>query len=414
MIARTLVALIALTACPSSPPEPTETDTGEPPDDSPSLVNGCAEDDLEACVYTPVVTASAGGFKTGSLELDYRNEHGDRTIAVEVRLPDPAPTEPAPVVLWSHGGSKGRDDATTVGVEVGQVLNAAGYIAVMIGHTRRDRTGYRSLCEDLGLTADDCAASPCDATSVCERTVDGEEQKGSCFVDEGEDTGVCGYFKHLYYDRAQDVRAVLDWVETQNASGTAAGSFDLERIAYAGHSGGSGGTFMVAGATRSFAGVPTLVADPRPIAFFSGSPQGPGTAGFDEDSYSGAGCTALAPDAEFPCLTRPHLVMTGDGDVTDEHVPEGRRQAYDTLREGDKMLAYLLEEGAGHNTFQLKPDACDASVGTDRCLAIQGALGGVLQAFLDAHVRDAPEARAYLDSDNAMLLLGGDLETQQK
>ena len=168
----------------------------------------------------------------------------------------------------------------------------------------------------------------------------------------------------------------------------------------------------MAGATRSFGGVPTLLADPRPIAFFSGSPQGPGTAGFDEDSYSGAGCTALASDPAFPCLTRPHLVMTGEGDVTKEHAPDSRRQAYDSLREGDKMLAYLLDDSAGHNMFQFKPDACDA--GADRCLAIQSALGGVLQAFFDAHLRDSPEARAYLASDNAKVLLTEDLELYRK
>ena len=106
--------------------------------------------------------------------------------------------------------------------------------------------------------------------------------------------------------------------------------------------------------------------------------------------------------------------MTGEGDVTEEHAPQSRRQAYDKLREGDKMMAYLLEEGANHNTFQFKPDACDTSVGSERCRNIQIALGGVLQAFLDAHVRESPEARTYLASDNARVLLGQELELYRK
>ena len=144
---------------------PTENDTSSTGNEL-SLVNGCSEDDLAACAYIPEVQAAADGFKTGSIEVPYSNEHGERTIVVEVRLPNPAPTEPAPVVVWSHGGSKGRDDATTVGVEVGQVLNAAGYIAVMIGHTRRNRTSYLNLCDNLGLSDEECAAEPCDATDA--------------------------------------------------------------------------------------------------------------------------------------------------------------------------------------------------------------------------------------------------------
>jgi LytTr DNA-binding domain len=52
-----------------------------------------------------------------------------------------------------------------------------------------------------------------------------------------------------------------------------------------GHSAGAGGALSVAGALRNFTGTPGSLAEPRPAAFLSFSPQQPGTEGFCDTDF---------------------------------------------------------------------------------------------------------------------------------
>ncbi|HJL19156.1 MAG TPA: hypothetical protein RMH99_26060, partial [Sandaracinaceae bacterium LLY-WYZ-13_1] len=304
------------------------------------------------------------------------------------------------------------EDPTTVATEVGELLNRAGYVAVALAHPGRERSPLEALCRAIGVPMADCRAEACARGDTCRRDGPDGPEPGTCVVDPPSEDGFCSYFKHLNYDRPNDLAAVLDWIEAQSApGGRLEGRVDLERVVYAGHSAGGGAAMMVAGATREYGGTETLLGDPRPIAFVSASPQGPGDEDFTERSFTGAGCRDLAPDASR-CLTRPHLVLTGEGDVTQEHLPADRRRSFELLPEGDKHMGYLLDADARHGFYSFSVDACDAAPA--RCEAMHGWLVSAFLAFLDAYVRDSERARAYLASDALDVLSGGDLEVSRR
>ncbi|RZO61964.1 MAG: hypothetical protein EVA89_10275 [Sandaracinaceae bacterium] len=364
-----------------------------------AMREGCGADDLEACAFVPTERFDVGAMMTR--QVSYEDVTGEtRVVQVEIRRPRGA-TEPTPVVLWSHGGASGKRDATTVGTGWGEVFVRAGYTFVAIAHTPRDRAAFDALCVALDWT-DGCGGDACVDASEC--SAGGES--GIC-VDGG-----CRYWKHLSWDRPHDVRAVLDHLEVAASAGMPLeGSIDLSRVIYAGHSAGAGATMMVAGATRQIAGEDMLLLDPRPVAFLSASPQGPGDDGFTEASLTGEACRALATDPGL-CLTRPHLTLTGVGDDTSDHVAENRRLSFDLAPSGDRHLLWIEEEAARHTTFEYGTEACERHVrdeGGDaaRCEAYLVWLRSVAVAFAQAVARDDEVARAYLSSDDPERLAEG-------
>ena len=108
------------------------------------------------------------------------------------------------------------------------------------------------------------------------------------------------------------------------------------------------------------------VHDERPIAFISGSPQGPGDDGFIVDSFNGAGCREIDPAAA--CLTRPMLILTGAGDDAGGHIAENRRVGFDLLPDGDKCLFWIDEEAARHPTHNSSPKL--VRITTDRAAPV--------------------------------------------
>lgn len=366
-------------------------DGGAPADAAPDAGgSACEAGDLAACAYTP--TESARLDRRLARPLTYTDVTGAaRTINVELRLPAGAPL-PAPVVVWSHGGSGGKSDATTVGEEWAQQFVRAGYAVLAIAHAPRARAEYEALCAALDWV-DGCAGAACADDAEC--VFDGTP--GTCAQ------GGCRFWKHLSWDRPHDFAAAVDMLEGEAAPGGAMeGVLDLARLVYAGHSAGGGAAMMVAGATRQFNGVDTLLMDPRPVAFISASPQGPGDDDFTEASFSGAGCEAVAEDPSV-CLARPHLFLTGVGDDTDS-VAENRRLSFDLAPPGDRHLAWITEEAAVHTSFEYQLDGCErhqAREGGDaaRCEDYRAWLRSVALAFLDQHLRASAAAEAYLRSD---------------
>jgi hypothetical protein len=161
---------------------------------------------------------------------------------------------------------------------------------------------------------------------------------------------------------------------------------------------------MVAGATRDFAGRQRAIADPRPIAFVSCSPQGPGEDGFIE--------------ASFVPVTRPHLTLTGLGDETDGAAAR-RRRAFELAQPGEKYLLWINELSARHTTFDFNTDACESyqrmhSGDLTRCSEHRQWLASAMLAFLDAHLRNAAPARAWLSSSNAAVLSAGVIEWSRR
>ncbi len=371
----------------SGGPDRGATPDGGAPDAGPSA---CEAGDPAACAYTAALSARLD--RRIGRPLTYTDVTGAaRTIDVELRLPAGAPT-PAPVVVWSHGGSGGNNAAETVGEEWAQQFVRAGYAVLAIAHAPRARAEYEALCAALDW-ADGCAGAACADDAEC--VFDGAP--GTCVQ------GGCRFWKHLSWDRPHDFAAAVDMLEGEVAPGAALeGVLDLARLVYAGHSAGAGATLMVAGATRQFNGVATLLMDPRPVAFISASPQGPGDDDFTEASFSGAGCEAVAEDPSG-CLARPHLFLTGAGDDT-ESVAENRRLSFELAPLGDRHLAWITEEAAVHTTFEHQLAGCErhqAREGGDaaRCEDYRAWLRSVALAFLDHHLRASPEAGAYLRSD---------------
>jgi hypothetical protein len=255
---------------------------------------------------------------------------------------------------------------------------------------------------------------------VCTRGTAPEEEFGTCEADPAFGGGYCRYIKNLHWDRPNDFREVLDWVEDQASGGMLDGVVDIGRIAYAGHSAGAGSTMMVAGASRSIRDTAEdqLVMDTRPVAFMSCSPQGPDDVGFSTASFGRERCEELAaPEDRSGCLTRPHLVLTGLGDGGD-NAGENRRLSFDLAPAGERYLAYLTELAPQHTTFDYKTEGCeryarDNELGSEfpeRCNTYRLWIRSAALAFFDATLRDNADAQAYLKSDNMSVLSGSALE----
>lgn len=370
-------------------------------------LNGCSTEDPMACLYTPVETNGLGNIT--SQAITYTDVAGQsRMLEIELRRPD-NPSGPMPVVLWSHGGSAGQSSANGIAATLGEAFVRAGYLFVAIAHAGRDRASYDSLCTTLGWSG---CGETCTMDSEC--TTAGE---GIC----GD--GGCRYTKFLSWDRPNDVSEVIDALEAASGPGQPLeGLIDVTRILYAGHSGGAGGTMMVAGATRDLNGTQLLL-DPRPMAFMSCSPQSANQDGFSPASYDGSACAGLAADPSL-CLTRPHLLLSGVGDDVSNEVAEARRQAFDLApATGQRYLAWNVDEAARHGTFNFKADACesyaqnnglDGNLYPARCnLYLEGQLSVAL-AFADAFLRDHAPALDYLGSQNIPILFGGQLSWETK
>lgn len=369
-----------------------------------ALLEGCRSDDPSGCSYALSPSYAISPQKI-TQTLDYVDRTGGtRTFSIEVRRPV-NPPKPAPIVIWSHGGADGISNPAGVGNEIGEVFLAAGFVSIFIAHAPRDLDSYTALCASLAYPASQCETPACSNTTPC--------AVGSC---EG---GFCRRTKIVHWDRPHDLAAVIDWVEQQTAPGMPyAGIVDPTKIVYAGHSAGAGSTEGVSGAPRDIGGVREVLHDPRPMAFISCSPEGPGDDGFTEESFSGAECLA-ARGAGASCLTRPQLFLTGVGDVTGETESTPRRLAYDLQPTSDKYRLWITEAAARHTTFEQKNDGCLSWVkqnGGDvaRCDTYLAWQRSAIWAFLDAYVRKVPAAQQYLLSNNLVALGGGGIEWSHK
>ncbi|MFT4703871.1 MAG: acetyl esterase/lipase [Bradymonadia bacterium] len=381
-----------------------------------TLVGACSEADPSSCAYEPAQIYQVGG--RAERTVVYTDITGsERSVRIEIRRPVEA-AEPSPLIVWSHGGGSGRSTAVDVAVAWGEIFNQAGFVSIAIAHDGRGVEESRELC--LALNLGGCELVSCDMGESCTRGAAPDEEIGICVADPTLGGGYCRYLRPLHWDRPHDFSAVLDWVEDQASTGMLDGVVDVDRIAYAGHSAGSGATMMIAGAARFFrasAGDQVLV-DTRPVAFMSCSPQGPDDSGFTTTSFTRERCEELAaPEDRAGCLSRPHLVLTSIGDGGDQ---EGgnRRLSFDLAPEGDRYLAYITEPAAQHTTFNYETSGCeryaqDNALGSEfpaRCNTYRLWLRSAALAFFDATLRDSAEARAYLESDNIRLLAGAALE----
>lgn len=276
----------------------------------------------------------------GVHDLTYETAHElPRTIQIDVRLPD-APN--GTVVVWSHGGGQGRNRAETVGTRWGTAFNREGVTFVAVAHTPRTQAEKDDWCEKMAL--DDCHQG-----------------------------------RPLRWDRAFDAAVVFDWVEA-NADTL---GVDMGRLVYGGHSAGSRGALVVAGATSNDPAIPLGPADPRPVALILASP----TPGDDLDLDS------------LAAIDLPILGLTGVGDDTSSAVPQDRLDTLDALTSARTFLAWSEHPNNRHVTFDLEK-LPSREVGRD--LALAGTM--FVEAVTSDRLDDLVDAFAARSAQGAVSL----------
>ena len=187
-----------------------------------------------------------------------------------------------------------------------------------------------------------------------------------------------------------------------------AGMLDVDMIVVAGHSAGTTAVLANAGAWQQWMpGAPRY--DERndaPIAFLATGVQGPMYAGFQAGFQSPGTHRAIA-EHSFVGIDRPFMFITGVGDETGEP-PEARVTAWLTAAPGGKALVWDTVAEAVHETMDI--DRCDTPLRADHCAWI----GSAGLAFLDAIVRQRPEAQAWMRSNALEVLSGGEIEIHRR
>lgn len=339
-------------------------------DASDAVSPACGPGDRPACLYLPAHTFEVRTHEVR--DLTYTDITGaERSVHIAIYRPVDAPA-PAPVVLLSHGGASGKSDPFKSMEHWAPVIAAAGYFTVAIAHEGRDDASYAALCEAL-------ATNPLHACGV-----------------------------KLSWDRPNDVRRVIAFLDERATQGQFAGLFDMERIAHLGHSAGASAALVSVGATRNFkCALPFGFEDPdqdcrvedlvsqvidRIDVAVAMSPQGPDQEGF--------------MDASYGAVTRPVLMATGANDG-DPGEPEGRASLFPLLPEGDKYRLFIDDQGAKHTLFEGSVEACTPIAGQDKCVAMRSAIFATGLAFLDAHLRGDAAAAAWLASEDLVTAGGG-------
>ncbi len=279
-----------------------------------------------------------------------------RDVPIEISYPDPLPTEPQPVIIWSHGGAKGARPGVKKSSEWGHWLAQKGYVVIHVTHKKATKQERQDMCQDLGISL------PSD----------------------------CETFKFLNFYRLHDLIAVMDNLPNIDAdlvTQTGQDLIDENAIALAGHSSGSGAVLTLAGAQRDFKGIPYALSDARPRSFLAFSAQGP------------------SPDDGFTLTSwetvdnRPVLTATGLNDSSAGQSPANRRVPYVSMPPGGRYRLFIDHPDASHSRMNLNADTPSPEV-EDWLKA------GVL-AFVDATLKEIPEAQAYINSRNLTVYSAG-------
>ena len=291
---------------------------------------------LYARSYDPL--AVDPNFTARDLELIVLDGKGGRDPPLRVYLP--ATTNPAPVVMFSHGlGGTRNGDAF-----LGQHWAARGYVAVFIQHPGSDDFVWRDKPIGQRMEAMQQAAS----------------------LDN-------------FMDRVRDVHTVLDALTAWNSEAhhPLAGRLDLQAIGMSGHSFGAVTTEAVSG--ESFPMLGQKLTDPRIKAAIAFSPSAP--------KHGSA-------EQAFGSVRIPWLLMTGTKDTS----PIGRTDVqsrlavYPALRGAPKYEVVL--NNAEHSAFTDRALPGDHEPRNPNHHRVMLA---VTTAFWDSYLRHDADALAWLN-----------------
>ena len=324
-------------------------DDGIIDDDDTTPPNPC-DTDITACLYD-----SGNSYDLDTFFISFEDIGrlgGPRPFDIAIYKPDV--DGELPVVLLSHGGARGKNNPLNSMDKWAPEIAKAGYITIAIAHNKWTKSDQDALCTGLGIPLG---------------------------------TPDCDLLKILNYHRPLDITYVLDWLETQDATPEWSGVIDMDKIAVGGHSAGAGATMMIAGAYRTIYTSRIEQADLRPEVFMAFSPQGPGSEGFEMDSWDD--------------IDRPMLIGTGVGDDTNGDSPANRVIPFQQMPAGEKYQIYIDSISAKHTTFEYEVAACERVESNDAiCEEYLDWLGSAALAFLDAHLKDEADAWDWLASDN--------------
>ena len=264
-----------------------------------------------------------------------------RDIPVRIYAPEDSPKEePAPLVVFSHGGG----ESATAYDYLGEPLAAAGYVVVFVTHEGSDRAAY-------------------------------------------ERGGMAALRQMQFPDRVADLRFAIDRATSGDAPEWLSGRVDPDRIAAAGQCAGSSTALALAGLTsRGPDGSIDSYRDPRVDAVIALSPQAaarPNPRG--ESLYDGS----------WSGVAVPALVVTGTRDYS--WFPEVRadsgllRQAYDRLGSETKFLVSI--RGAEHHAFTDSEPYYPAG---ERDPRHHGWIAAAVVAFCDGWLKGDEQAREWL------------------
>lgn len=279
-----------------------------------------------------------------------------RSVPIEISYPDPLPTEPQPVIIWSHGGGRGAHPGVKNSSEWGHWLARKGYVVIHVTHQRATKQERLDMCQDLGISV------PTD----------------------------CQNFKYLNFYRLHDLIAVMDNLTSIKAALIAQTGQDLideNAIALAGHSAGSGAVLTLAGAQRDFKGIPYALADARPRSFLAFSPQGPSV----DDGLTSTSWESVD--------NRPVLIVTGLSDSTEGQSASNRRVPHVSMPPGGRYRLFIDHPDANHSRMNFNAASPNPE--------LEEWLKAAVLAFVDATLREIPEAQAYINSRNLTLFSAG-------
>lgn len=283
---------------------------------------------------------------------DYTLQDVERDRQVPIRVYLPKVTEPAPVILFSHGLGGSRENNPYLGNHwAGQ-----GYVVVFMQHVGSDESVWKDVPRHKRLA----------------------ELKGAA----SRENAVL---------RFEDVSFVLDQLEVMNAAGDTAISrrMDLDKVGMSGHSFGAVTTQWVSGQKQPLAGAKYL--DKRIDAALAMSPSAP-RLGRASRAFGG--------------IEIPWLSMTGTEDVSmiGGADVESRLAVYKALPEGSKYE--LLLHGAEHSAFSERDFR--ASEQNNRNPNHHRAILAISSAFWDAYLRDDSAAKDWLIEETVSVLEAND------
>lgn len=293
-------------------------------------------------IYDPL---KVSGGEVVSKTFDVTDAKRNRTLPVRVYLPDAS--DPAPVVLFSHGLGGSCDNNPYLGNHWAK----RGYIVVFIQHPGSDDAVWKEKLPEQRMGAMKQAAS-----------------------------------LENFMSRTKDIPVVIDALTAWNADKTNPlhDRFDLKHIGMSGHSFGAVTTQSVAG--QSAAGGKISFAEPRLSAAVMMSPSPPAL-----------GDPAMA----FSSIKIPCLLMTGTLDDS----PIGNSKAADRLQVFPNLTNApawrVVFDKATHMSFGERDLRGNSEMGNRYHKPILA----LTTAFWDAQLRGDKAAKAWLNGADARSVL---------